>query len=86
MEKYITLKMTYFSLLNCQEREAHVIPQMTTLKQFQLSLRHAHDVMRHELFLTVGTICFSVFVLLFARFFSGFYFSYDTRVMSNVIV
>ena len=34
--------MTYFSLLNCQESEAHVIPQMPTLKQFQLSLRHAH--------------------------------------------
>ena len=34
--------MTYFSLLNCQESEAHVIPQMKTLKKFQLSLRHAH--------------------------------------------
>ena len=74
MEKYITLKMTYFSLLNCQESEAHVIPQMTTLKQFQLSLRHAHDVMRHELFLTVGTICFSVFVLLLRDFAQDFTF------------
>ena len=66
--------MTYFSLLNCQESEAHVIPQMTTLKQFQLSLRHAHDVMRHELFLTVGTICFSVFVLLLRDFVQDFTF------------
>ena len=34
--------MTNFSLLKCQESEAHVIPQMATLKKFQLSLRHAH--------------------------------------------
>lgn len=39
---FYLLKMTYFSLLNCQESEAHVILQMTTLKKFQLSLRHAH--------------------------------------------
>ena len=34
--------MTCFSLFNCQESEENVIPQMTTLKKFQLSLRHAH--------------------------------------------
>ena len=34
--------MTCFSLFNCQESEENVIPRMTTLKKFQLSLRHAH--------------------------------------------
>ena len=41
-KKKLLFKMTYFFLLNCKESEAHVIPQMTTLKKFQLSLRHAH--------------------------------------------
>ena len=38
----LLLKMTCFFLLKCQESEEHVIPQMTTLKKFQLPLRHAH--------------------------------------------
>ena len=41
-KKKLLFKLTYFFLLNCQESEAHVIPQMTTLKKLQLSLRHAH--------------------------------------------
>ena len=41
-KKNLLFKMTCFSLLNCQESEEYVILQMTTLKKFQLSLRHAH--------------------------------------------
>ena len=77
--------MTYFSLLNCQESEAHVIPQMTTLKKFQLSLRHAHGSHAARAAYSPEQYIFQC-LCFFARFYSGFYFSYDTRVMSNVIV
>ena len=74
----LLFKMTCFFLLKCQESEEHVIPQMTTLKKFQLPLRHALLTLQNSMFFRICAF--------FARFYSGFYFSYDTRVISNVVV
>ena len=81
--KWLTL---YFSLFKCHESEVHVISQMTALKNLQLSVKHAHGSYAAraipyspELYVFQNW-CF------FARFYSGFYFSYDTRVMSKVVV
>ena len=84
-KKKLLFKMTCFSLFNCQESEEHVIPQMTTLKKFQLSLRHAHGSHAARAAYYLEQYVFQNWCF-FARFYLGFYFSYDTRVMSNVTV
>ena len=84
-KKKLLFKMTCFSLFDCQESEEHVIPQMTTLKKFQLSLRHAHGSHAARAAYYPEQYVFQNWCF-FTRFYSGFYFSYDTKVMSNVTV
>ena len=68
------------------ESEVHVISQMTAIKNLQLSVKHAHgSYAARAIPYFPEQYVFHNFVL-FARFYSGFYFSYDTRVMSKVVV